>query len=278
MLDSYKKTVIFELQRKYGFYLRKNYGQNLLTDLNIIRKIADAGEISPEDTVVEIGPGFGALTAEISRRAKKVIAIEIDRNLQPVLEEVFADTENIDVVWEDFMKYDIGRNPTGFKLMGNLPYYITTPIIAKILESQRKPERMVFMVQKEVAERICSPPGSKVYGAISVLAQYHCSTEIVMTVSKEVFIPKPDVDSAVMLLKPYEEKAVKVQNEKLFFDIVKAGFGQRRKMIRNSLGTIVEDRKRLDSAFSASGISPDQRAEELGLAEFAALADALVKP
>ncbi|MDR0851560.1 MAG: 16S rRNA (adenine(1518)-N(6)/adenine(1519)-N(6))-dimethyltransferase RsmA [Clostridiales Family XIII bacterium] len=277
MLDSYKRTVALELQRKHGFQLQKNYGQNLLTDANIIEKIVDAGEISATDTVLEIGPGFGALTTALSRRAGKVIAVEIDRKLIPILEEVLDGAENTEIVTGDFMKYDMRRLPDGFKLMGNLPYYITTPIIGKILEQPATPERMVFMVQKEVAERLCAPPGSKTYGAISVFVQYHCAVSAVMTVSKEVFMPKPNVDSAVIVLKPYPEKPVSPKDEKLFFSIVKAGFGQRRKMIRNAIASAVPSKGDLDTAFAVTGIDPDTRAERLSVAEFVALADAVLE-
>lgn len=275
MLESCKTTVIRTLMNKYGFKLSKNFGQNLLTDGNIVKKIADAAELCADDTVVEIGPGFGAMTVELSRRADKVIAVEIDRKMIPVLNEVTEGAENIEIINEDFMKFDTQRVPGRFKLVGNLPYYITTPLIMKMLENPVKPELMVFMVQREVAERIVASPGGRVYGAISVMAQYHSRVRYAMDVSREVFLPKPQVDSAVIVLTPGIFEGTRPKDENMFFTVVRAGFGQRRKMLRNALEVIGLSREALGSAFERANIDPMRRAETLGTEEFIILANAI---
>ncbi|MDR2157046.1 MAG: 16S rRNA (adenine(1518)-N(6)/adenine(1519)-N(6))-dimethyltransferase RsmA [Clostridiales Family XIII bacterium] len=274
MLESWKVSVIRSLMDKHGFRLSKNLGQNLLIDRNIVEKIADFAKLGRDDTVVEIGPGFGALTVALSARAGRVVAVETDRAMIPVLEEVLAGADNVEIVNEDFMKFDIRRAGDGFTLMGNLPYYITTPIVAKMLEGSVKPDRMVFMVQKEVAERIVSPPGSRVYGAISVMAQYYSRATQAADVSRDVFFPKPQVNSAIIVLEPRAPAEGKPQDEELFFRFVRAGFGQRRKMLRNALGVLGFEKERLDDIFERAGIDSARRAESLGVGEFIALANA----
>ncbi|MDR0357126.1 MAG: 16S rRNA (adenine(1518)-N(6)/adenine(1519)-N(6))-dimethyltransferase RsmA, partial [Clostridiales Family XIII bacterium] len=224
---------------------------------------------------VEIGPGFGALTAELSRRAGKVVAVEIDRRMIPVLEETLSGAANVEIVNEDFMTFDSERAQGSFKLVGNLPYYITSPIIAKALECRVKPERMVFMVQKEVAERLVAAPGSKVCGAISIFAGYHSRVTLAMKVSREVFLPKPNVDSAIIVMEPRPFARGKPKDETLFFAIVRAGFGQRRKMLRNALSVLCPDREKAEAVFARAGVAPTARAESLGVEEFIALADAM---
>jgi 16S rRNA (adenine1518-N6/adenine1519-N6)-dimethyltransferase len=202
----------------------------------------------------------------------------------PILTEVMDGAQNVEIVNENFLRFDTRRAGARFKLVGNLPYYITTPIIAKMLEAPVKPERMVFMVQKEVAERIAAAPGSRIYGAISVLAQYYSRVTYLTDVSKEVFLPKPQVDSSVIILepKPFADETPiageKPIDAELFFSIIHAGFGQRRKMLRNALGGLLGlDRERLERAFTYSGIDPARRAETLGVEEFIALANAIFK-
>jgi 16S rRNA (adenine1518-N6/adenine1519-N6)-dimethyltransferase len=275
MLDSSKKSTISELRNKYDFQFSKRFGQNLLANANIIEKIIEVAEINAQDTVIEIGPGFGALTSRLSKTAKRVVAVEIDRRMMPILEEVLRGADNVEIINVDFMRYDLSLHAEKFILAGNLPYYITTPIIAKVLEGEALAQRLVFMVQKELAERLCAPPGNKKYGAISVLVQYHTHAEIAMQVPKTVFIPQPNVDSAVIRLTPYVKKPVQVKSEKMFFSLVKAGFGQRRKMLRNALGALNTEKEKLEHAFKIANIDPELRAESLGVAEFAALADAL---
>ncbi|MDR1953130.1 MAG: 16S rRNA (adenine(1518)-N(6)/adenine(1519)-N(6))-dimethyltransferase RsmA [Clostridiales Family XIII bacterium] len=275
MLETVKKTVARSLLDKYDFKLSKNFGQNLLTDRNIAEKIIAAAELREDDTVVEIGSGLGAMTVELSRQAGRVIAVEIDKKIIPILTEVLTGADNVEIVNEDFMKFDMSGIRGSFKLVGNLPYYITTPIIAKMLEGSVRPDLMVFMVQKEVAERISAAPGSRTYGAISVMAQYHSRVTYLMDVSREVFLPKPNVDSAVLLLRPATFEGEKPKDENLFFAVVRAGFGQRRKMLHNALGVLGADKGTLTKAFECAGIDPARRAESLGVGEFIALANAI---
>lgn len=270
------RTEIKALMEAHGFHLSKGLGQNLLTDGNIIRKIVEAAEISADDVVVEIGPGIGALTSELCKNAKKVISVEIDKRIIPLLQEVTKDYENLEIVNCDIMDFNISDIGENYKIVGNLPYYITSPIIMKLLEESRKPDVMVLMIQKEVAKRISASSGSKVYGAISVACQYRCLVEYLFDVSCEVFLPKPKVDSAVIKLAPYvKDKASKAKNEKTFYSIVKAGFGQRRKMLRNSLLNADIGKEIIDTAFEQANIKTTQRAESLSIEEFISLADAI---
>lgn len=264
---------------KHGFRLSKSFGQNLLTDKNIIDKIVDAGTISPGDTAVEIGPGIGALTVPLAVKAERVICIEVDGRIIPLLREATDGAGDVRIEHCDFMKYDTSLLPaSGCKLYGNLPYYITTPIIMKVLEGSWKPDAMVFMVQKEVAERIASPPGSKVYGAISVSAQYHAQVDYIADVSRNVFLPKPDVDSAVIRFLPGQSKVPRAVNEKLLFTVIKAGFLQRRKMLKNSLKNAgIAGPDMLDAAFAGADIDTKIRAEELSAGDYVRLADELAR-
>ena len=270
------RAEINSLMETHGFRLSKGLGQNLLTDNNIIKIIADSAGITAGEIVVEVGPGLGALTSELCTRASKVIAIEIDSRIIPLLKEATASLDNLEIINIDFMNFCLTTIGEKYKLIGNLPYYITTPIIMKLVEAEKKPECMVFMIQKEVAQRIVAEPGSKVYGAISVACQYHCEVDYIADVSREVFLPKPNVDSAVIRLRPYGEKeAEKANNEALFFAIVKAGFGQRRKMLRNSLLKTGIEKEILDKAFVQVGIEPTERAEMLSSLDFISIANAI---
>lgn len=275
------KPTIAALTRRHGFHPSKRFGQNLLTDANILNKIADATESDPEDTVLEIGPGFGALTSHLSDRAGKVIAVEVDRRLKPILEESLNGRSNIELQWEDFMRYDLSAVPAGYKVAANLPYYITTPIIMKLLEEENRPALMVFMIQKEVAERLSAKPGGGEYGAITVMVQYHGRVECLMNVSKEVFWPKPKVDSAVIRIRPYETGngggIIRAKEEGTFRAVVRAAFGQRRKMLRNALGVLGLSREALEASFAKAGIEPTARAETLSVETFIALADAVTE-
>jgi 16S rRNA (adenine1518-N6/adenine1519-N6)-dimethyltransferase len=275
MLETHKRSEVISLMQRYGFHLSKALGQNLLVDKNIIDIIVSAADISEDDTVVEIGPGLGALTVSVAKTANRVVAVEIDKAVIPILEEVTSGMSSVEIVNQDFMKFDTGVLPKGYKLMGNLPYYITTPIIMSLLEGVNIPERMVLMVQKEVAQRITAKAGSKEYGAISVATQYRCKAEIVAEVSRHVFLPEPEVDSAVIRLTPGESGWPRAKDEKLMRSLVRAGFSQRRKMMRNSLQKSGFDRDRLEEAFEKTGISPQARAETLTAGQFAELSDAL---
>lgn len=279
----YTPSTIREIKAKYGFQLSKSLGQNFLTDKNIIDKIIDAADIGKEDLVIEIGPGIGVLTAEAAQLAKKVIAIEIDKNLIPILHDTLGEFDNVEIINQDVLKTDLNEiiEKAGCqkaKIIGNLPYYITTPIIMSILERSIKADSITIMMQKEVAERIKSDPGNKTYGALSVAVQYYCNINSVVTVPKEVFFPVPKVDSAVLRLDIREERPVDLLDEKMFFSCIKAGFGQRRKTLSNSLmgvGTVTKEQVKECLAYCE--IDEKRRAETLSLAEFAKLANKFVE-
>jgi len=267
-----------EVLKKYGLKLTKTLGQNFLTDINIIKKIVDTGEVNPSDFVLEIGPGIGAMTAEIAKRAGKVVAVEIDRNLIPALQENLEDFSNVSIVNQDIMKADIKELINGWngpkKVISNLPYYITTPIIMMLLETDIAWDILVFMVQKEVAFRLAAAPSTKDYSAISVAVRYYSDPKLAFTVSRNCFIPKPDVDSAVVKLKKRDLECVRDINKELFFRIVKASFSHRRKTLLNSLGSqswLDGGKERLRNVLAKLGIKEAVRAEELTIEDFARL-------
>ena len=280
----YAPSTIKEIKERYGFRLTKSLGQNFLTDKNIIDRIIEGSGITEEDLVIEIGPGIGVITYEASQVAGQVIAVEIDKNLIPILQETLEGQDNIRVINRDILKTDVNeiieeerRNNSeikGVKIIGNLPYYITTPIIMKLLEEGVRADSITAMMQKEVADRIKASPGTKAYGALSVAVQYYCEIESVVNVPKEVFVPQPKVDSAVLNLKIRKEKPVDLRDREIFFAVVKAGFGQRRKTLSNSLMGVKDITKEIVTAsLQAAGIEPARRAETLNLEEFAELAN-----
>lgn len=280
----YAPSTIREIKEKYGFRLTKSLGQNFLTDKNIIDCIIEGAQIGENDLVIEIGPGIGVITYEASLVARKVIAVEIDRNLIPILAETLAERDNIEVVNRDILKTDVNaliaeareKDPAieKVRIIGNLPYYITTPIIMKLLEEGVGADGITVMMQKEVADRIKAPAGNKTYGALSVAVQYYCEVEGVVNVPKEVFVPQPKVDSAVLNLKIRKEKPVELMDDQVFFQVVKGGFGQRRKTLNNSLMGVEGITKEIaGAALEAAGIEPSRRAETLTLDEFAKLSN-----
>ena len=275
----YAPSTIRGIKEKYGFKLSKSLGQNFLTDKNIIDKIIDSTEITDEDLVIEIGPGIGVLTYEAAQQAKKVIAVEIDKNLIPILKDTLAEFDNVEVINQDVLKTDLNQIITDSgcreaKIIGNLPYYITTPIIMGILESNTIADSITIMMQKEVADRIKAGPGSKTYGALSVAVQYYCEVETVAIVPKEVFFPAPKVDSAVLKLVIRKEKPVELIDEKMFFRCIKAGFGQRRKTLSNSLMGLGDvTKEQVKACLEELGIDEKRRAETLSLEEFANIAN-----
>ncbi len=275
----YSQATIRELKKKYGFNLTKSLGQNFLTDKNIIDKIVEASNITKEDTVVEIGPGIGVITSELAECAKKVIAIEIDKNLIPILGETLADFDNIEIINADILKTDLNAVTKGEKnvrIVGNLPYYITTPIIMKLLEEGVEAKSITVMMQKEVADRIKAEPGTKARGAISVAVQYYCEVHKVADVPKEVFVPMPKVDSTVLRLDIRKEKPVSLLDGKLFFAAIKSGFGQRRKTLLNSLSSGAGfEKDDIRKILSEAKIDPQRRAETLTIDEFAQIANAM---
>lgn len=284
----YAPSTIQAIKERHNFQLSKSLGQNFITDKSVIEKIVEGSDVGEDDLVIEIGPGIGVLTSEAAESAAKVVAIEIDKKLIPILAETLADYDNIRVINQDILKTDIneiireereaGSFTGGVKIMGNLPYYITTPIIMGILEKGVEADSITIMMQKEVADRIKAAPGGKIYGAISVAAQYYCEVEQVASVPKEVFVPRPKVDSAVLKLSIRKERPVDLIDEKSFFACIKAGFGQRRKTLLNSLtgvnGLPKEDIKEI---LEAAGVDPARRAETLDINEFAAIANGVAE-
>jgi len=280
----YAPSTIQAIKERHNFQLSKSLGQNFITDKSVIERIVEGSDAGEDDLVIEIGPGIGVLTAEAAESAAKVVAIEIDKKLIPILAETLADYDNIRVINQDILKTDIneiireereaGSFTGGVKIMGNLPYYITTPIIMGILEKGVEADSITIMMQKEVADRIKAAPGGKIYGAISVAVQYYCEVEQVASVPKEVFVPRPKVDSVVLKLSIRKERPVDLIDEKSFFACIKAGFGQRRKTLLNSLtgvnGLPKEDIKEI---LEAAGVDPARRAETLDINEFAAIAN-----
>jgi 16S rRNA (adenine1518-N6/adenine1519-N6)-dimethyltransferase len=273
-----------EIIARYGFTFRKNLGQNFLVDGNVLRRIVEAAELGPEAGVLEIGPGIGALTERLARAAGKVVAIELDRRLIPILEELLKPHRNVEIVHGDALKLDLGRLITErfagldkVSVVANLPYYVTTPILMKLLEDRLPLESIVVMVQKEVAGRMTALPGGKDYGSLSVAVRYFAEPEIVCHVPRGVFVPPPNVDSAVVRLRLRARPPVDVRDEELFFRVVHAAFAQRRKTLANNLTVLLgRERRREAAELPASlGIDPGRRGETLSLEEFAALANEL---
>lgn len=278
----YQKTTVKEIQEKYGFNFSRKLGQNFLIDKNIIDRIITGTEIGPQDTVLEIGPGMGVITAEAAAQAKKVIAVEVDKSLLPILAETLAGCDNVRIINEDILKLDIDKiiaeETAGggeAKVIGNLPYYITTPIIMKLLE-ETTVKSITIMMQKEVADRIKAAPGSKIYGAISVAVQYYCQVREILQVSREAFVPVPKVDSTVLRLDIREEKPVSLIDEAMFFKVVRAGFSQRRKTLLNALSGLEQlGKEEMREFLLSKDIDPGRRAETLSLEEFARIANGL---
>lgn len=267
---------------RYDYRAQKKFGQNFLIDDNILQEIVDAAGVSEEDTVLEIGPGIGTLTEELAKRAREVIAVEIDSNLIPILEETLFNYSNITIINNDILKTDIGKiadehnNGKPLKVVANLPYYITSPIIMELLERQLPIESITVMVQKEVAERMVTGPGSKDYGALSLAVQYYTTPEIICNVSANCFMPRPNVDSTVIRLMVNVDPIVSVTSEKLLFDCIRASFNQRRKTLANGLKNYPPlglSREQAAKAIELSGFRADVRGETLTLQEFAILAD-----
>jgi 16S rRNA (adenine1518-N6/adenine1519-N6)-dimethyltransferase len=265
-----------ELVKKYNLKLTKSLGQNFLIDDSVPRDIVNGADVSKEDLVIEIGPGVGTLTAQILNKAKRVVAIELDDRLIPILNEELGDNENFTLIHKDALKVnynEIFGEEKSIKLVANLPYYVTTPIIVKLLKEKYNFKSLTIMIQKEVAERINADPGTKDYSALSLLVQYYCNTEIIRMVSPQCFIPRPKVDSIIIRLDRLEEPKVKVQNEKLFFDIIRNSFNMRRKTLWNGVKSLGLSKEKLEEAFASSNIDLKRRGETLSIEEFAVLSD-----
>lgn len=273
---------------KYGFSFKKSLGQNFLVDTNILKRIVDFAELDENTGAIEIGPGIGALTEQLARTSKKVVAFEIDQRLLPILAETLSPYPNVKIIHQDVLKADVKeviaeefKDSQDVMVVANLPYYVTTPIIMKLLEEQLPIRGIVVMLQKEVADRIAAVPGTKDYGSLSIAIQYYTKAETVMVVPKTVFVPQPNVDSAVIRLTKREKPVVDVEDESFFFQVSKASFAQRRKTLLNNLTSQLPDGKdkkeEIVTALSNSGIDPARRGETLSLEEFARLSNELYR-
>ena len=278
-----KKTI--EILNKYHFVFQKKFGQNFLIDTHVLEKIMRAAEITKDDLVLEIGPGIGTLTQYLCENAREVVAVEIDRMLIPILkDDTLSAYDNVEVVNEDILKYDIAglvqekNNGNPIKVVANLPYYITTPIVMSLLERDLPIKSITVMVQKEVAERMQAGPGTKDYGALSLAVQYRADTYIAANVPPNCFMPRPQVGSCVIRLTKKEEPPVDVKSPELMFKLIRAAFNQRRKTLVNALTNSSEvpfTKEEIIKAVIDVGLSENERGEKLGLAEFGKLADVL---
>ena len=279
-LSDPKKTI--EVIQKYQFAFQKRFGQNFLIDAHVLEKIVSAAGITKDDCVLEIGPGIGTMTQYLAESAGQVIAVEIDTNLLPILTDTLKDYSNVKVINQDILKVDINdlvkeyNNGRPIKVVANLPYYITTPIIMGLFESNVPIDNITVMVQKEVADRMQVGPGSKDYGALSLAVQYYASPYIVANVPPNCFIPRPNVGSAVIRLTRYQEPPVQVKDPKLMFKLIRASFNQRRKTLQNGLNNSPEisfSKEEITKAIESLGVSPSVRGEALSLEQFAQLAN-----
>ncbi|MBF7084152.1 16S rRNA (adenine(1518)-N(6)/adenine(1519)-N(6))-dimethyltransferase RsmA [Desulfallas sp. Bu1-1] len=281
-MGSLSPGTVKDLIGRYNFRIKKTLGQNFLVDGNIIKKIIETAGLKPGDVVVEIGPGLGSLTCEMAEKARRVIAVEIDRSLFPILEETIGSLNNVSLVEADALKtdfdrlvFDAVREPAVYKVVANLPYYITTPLIMHLLEKRFSISRMVIMVQEEVARRLTARPGTREYGSLTVAANYYARVETAFRVPRTVFIPRPEVDSAVVSLEVRDQPAVSVLNEEHFFALVRAAFQQRRKTLINALSGMRDrvPKEKWSEILRQAAIDPARRGETLDLREFALLAN-----
>ncbi|WP_374722038.1 16S rRNA (adenine(1518)-N(6)/adenine(1519)-N(6))-dimethyltransferase RsmA [Peribacillus tepidiphilus] len=271
---------------KYGFSFKKSLGQNFLIDTNILRRIVEFAGLTKESGAIEIGPGIGALTEQLAKYSKKVVAFEIDQRLLPILEDTLSPYDNVKVIHSDVLKANVAetikqefQDTEDLMVVANLPYYVTTPIIMKLLEEQLPIRGMVVMLQKEVGDRISAKPGTKDYGSLSIAVQYYTKAETVMIVPKTVFMPQPNVDSAVIRLTKRDKPLVSVKDEEFFFTVTRASFAQRRKTLQNNLTSQLpngkEKKNEIIAAIERAGIDPQRRGETLSIEEFAKLSDEL---
>jgi 16S rRNA (adenine1518-N6/adenine1519-N6)-dimethyltransferase len=274
-----------ELLAAHGIRLKKSLGQNFLTDMHVLDKIVRAVDISDRAGVLEIGPGIGALTERLAEKARKVVAVELDDRLVPVLRELFKSRPNVEIIHGDALKVDLQaivqssfEGVDEVHVAANLPYYVTSPILVRLLEERLGLKRIVIMIQKEVADRLTARPGTKDYGSLSVLVRYFAEAEEVARVPAHVFVPRPQVDSAVVKLTLRERPAVTVVNEPLFFRVVRAAFAQRRKTLSNTLHSALlssREKREVEDWLTQAGIDPKRRGETLDLEEFAAITEVL---
>lgn len=279
-LGNPKNTI--EVLQKYNFNFQKKFGQNFLIDTRVLEEIIDAAEITKDDFVLEIGPGIGTMTQYLCETAREVVAVEIDTNLIPILKDTLSAYDNVEVLNQDILKVDIAslakerNNDKPIKVVANLPYYITTPIIMGLFESHVPIDSITIMVQKEVADRMQEGPGSKEYGALSLAVQYYAKPEIVVNVPPSCFMPQPKVGSAVIRLTRHEQPPVQADNEKLMFQVIRASFNQRRKTLANGLnnfGSFGLSKEEIQSCIEELGVPVNIRGEALSLEQFAELAN-----
>lgn len=275
------------IMNQFGINTKKSLGQNFLTDINILKNIVAAGDVQKTDNVVEIGPGIGALTEQLARAAKQVVAFEIDDRLIPVLDHTMAPYDNVTIVHNDILKVDLEKEfakqfedvTAPLKLVANLPYYITTPILMQVLQSGIHFDNIVVMMQKEVADRLSAEPGTKDYGSLTLAVQYRMNAKLAFTVSRTAFVPNPNVDSAIISLTPREPLAIQPRDEKRLFELFKIGFVMRRKTLWNNLTTAFGKgevmQAKLTAALAAIDLDPRTRAEKLSLERFVELHNAL---
>lgn len=273
-----------DILQKYQFNFQKKFGQNFLIDTSVLDRIISAAEITKDDCVLEIGPGIGTMTQYLAESAREVVAVEIDKNLIPILGETLAEYENVTILNEDILKVDVNKiveeknGGRPIKVVANLPYYITTPIIMGLFENHIPLKSITIMVQKEVADRMQVGPGTKDYGALSLAVQYYAKPEIVANVPPNCFIPRPNVGSAVIRLTRYEQQPVEVRDEKKMFSLIRASFNQRRKTLVNGLGNASElsvSKEQVLEALEKMGLSSTVRGEALTLEQFAELSNLL---
>ena len=283
-LSNFKNTQ--EIIKKHNFSIQKKYGQNFLIDEHVLNKIIAAAELSKDDYVIEIGPGIGTMTARMAPECKHVTAIEIDKELIPILSETLSGFDNVDIINEDVLKVDLNKliaernDNKPVKVVANLPYYITTPIIMSLLENKIPIDTITVMVQKEVADRMMVGPGTKDYGALSLAVQYYAKPYIVANVPMNCFIPRPNVASAVIRLTCHKEPPVTVKDEKLMFNLIRASFNQRRKTLINGISNfsgLSFTKEQVAMALNSIGLSENIRGEALDLEKFAKLSDALLE-
>lgn len=290
VIDDSKKLsnpqITIEVLKKNDFDFKKKFGQNFLIDSHVLHKIMDAAELSEDDFVLEIGPGIGTMTQYLAERAGQVLAVEIDKKAIPILEDTLGMYDNVTVLNEDILKVDVNRIAMEYhdgrpiKVVANLPYYITTPIVMGLLESHAPIDSITVMVQKEVAERMQAGPGTKNYGALSLAVQYYAKPYLAANVPPNCFMPRPNVGSAVIRLTRYDAPPVPVEDEKLMFQLIRASFNQRRKTLQNGVSNdpnLSFSKEQVANALLALGLSASERGEKLTLSQFAALSDLLGK-
>lgn len=271
---------ISEDLKREKFRFKKQFGQNFISDDHLLAKIVEAAEITPEDVVIEIGPGAATLTAALAEKAAQVIAIEIDKDLFPIIERRMAGYSNFELVAGDAMKVDfdalaVKYGAKKYKVVANLPYYITTPIVMRLLEEGFSASELVIMVQKEVADRFLASPGTKAYGAITAAIHYYGEAGRAFNVPRTMFTPRPEVDSSIVQIKCYENKPFQAEDEKMLRRVIKAAFGQRRKTLNNALKALGLPKDELDQALNAAGIDAARRGETLSVEEFVRLSNIL---